>query len=138
MTQITSIYQGDLRTLCTHEGSGETIQTDAPLDNQGKGEFFSPTDLVATALGSCMLTLMGIASKKYGVDLTGSQVTVGKTMSTTPPRRIAALDIVLTLPYTFEPAVQAGLEKAALSCPVHESLHPEIQQNIRFLWGHHA
>lgn len=136
MTKITAVYQGNLRTLCTHEASGQTLQTDAPVDNHGKGEFFSPTDLLATAVGSCILTLMGIAAEqKYKVDITGTQVSIDKTMSSTPPRRVAQLDIQVTVPHSFSPEIQAGIEKAALTCPVHESLHPDIKQNITFNWG---
>lgn len=135
MTIIESRYEGELRTLCTHEGSGETLRTDAPKDNQGKGEYFSPTDLLATALGSCILTLMGIAAQKYQVDIKGAQVRVEKTMSTTPPRRISVLMAAVHVPQTFDAAIQAGIEKAALTCPVHESLHPDIKQHITFSWG---
>jgi putative redox protein len=135
MTQITSRYEGQLRTLCTHEASGQTLRTDAPTDNQGRGEFFSPTDLVATALGSCLLTIMGIAAQKIGVELTGSQARVEKIMTATPPRKIQALHAVITCPHAFEPKVQEQLEKAALGCPVHASLHPDIEQHIEFIWG---
>lgn len=140
MTHITSKYLGDLRTLCTHEGSGQTLQTDAPVDNHGKGEYFSPTDLLATAVGSCMLTLMGIAAKKYSIDLIGSTVSVEKIMTTTPPRRIATLKVDIHVPSLFEANIQTNLEKAAMSCPVHESLHPDIEQIVTFHWGtrHHA
>lgn len=135
MTQITAVYEGGLRTLCTHEASGQTLRTDAPLDNQGKGEYFSPTDLLATALGTCVLTLMGIAANKYKVDIQGTRMRVEKAMSTTPPRRIARLEVIVDIPYTFEPEIQQGIERAALTCPVHESLHPEVEQIIRFNWG---
>lgn len=136
MTHITAQYQGELRTLCTHEGSGEILQTDAPLDNHGKGEYFSPTDLLATALASCMLTIMGLAAdQKYKVDISGARASVEKIMSTTTPRRISVLEVVLHIPYTFSADIQAGLEKAAMSCPVHASLHPDIKQNITFNWG---
>jgi putative redox protein len=135
MTQITSRYEGQLRTLCTHEESGQTLRTDAPKDNQGKGEFFSPTDLVATALGSCLLTIMGIAAQKIGVDLTGTHAQVEKIMTSTPPRKIKALHALITCPHSFEPKVQEQLERAALGCPVHASLHPEIEQRIEFIWG---
>lgn len=135
MTHITSNYLGSLRTLCTHESSGQTLQTDAPVDNHGKGEYFSPTDLVATALGSCLLTIMGIAAEKHQLEITGARASVEKIMSTTPPRRITALKVFLHIPYSFSPEVQAILEKAALSCPVHASLHPDIKQDIIFTWG---
>lgn len=135
MTTIISRYEGQLRTLCTHEGSGETLKTDAPLDNQGKGEFFSPTDLLATALGSCILTLMGIAAQKFNIDITGAEVTVEKNMTKTLPRRIADLTARVHIPYSFESHVQTALEKAGLGCPVHESLHPDIKQIITFTWG---
>lgn len=135
MSTITSYYEGELRTLCTHESSGQTLRTDAPKDNHGKGEYFSPTDLLATALGSCILTLMGIAAQKYQVDITGAHVSVEKIMSSTPPRRINTLTVAVQVPQAFDVAIQAGIEKAALTCPVHESLHPDIKQNIIFTWG---
>jgi putative redox protein len=135
MTQLTSKYLGSLRTLCTHESSGQTLQTDAPVVYQGKGEFFSPTDLVATALGSCMLTIMGMAATKAGVDITGATASVEKIMSTTPPRRIAELKINFTMPHPFSPETQELLEKAAHTCPVYGSLHPEIKKDINFSWG---
>jgi len=135
MTTITSRYEGQLRTLCTHEDSGQTLRTDAPKDNQGQGEFFSPTDLVATALGSCLLTLMGIVAQKIGADMTGTQAKVEKIMTSSLPRKIQALHAIITCPSTFEPRVQEQLEKAALGCPVHASLHPDIEQRIEFIWG---
>lgn len=134
MTTIISRYQGKLRTLCTHEGSGETLKTDAPLDNQGRGEFFSPTDLLATALGSCILTLMGIEAKKSDLDITGAEASVEKVMTKTLPRRIAELIVRVHVPHRFDATVQTAIEKAGLGCPVHESLHPDIKQTITFNW----
>lgn len=135
MTTIISRYEGNLRTLCTHEGSGETLKTDAPLDNQGKGEFFSPTDLLATALGSCILTLMGIAAQKEDVDIKGAEVIIEKTMTKTLPRRISELTARVHVPHNVDATVQSTLEKAGLGCPVHNSLHPDIKQTITFSWG---
>ena len=127
-------YLGDLRTECTHS-SGVSIQTDAPKDNQGKGECFSPTDLLAVSLGSCMLTIMGITARRLKIDLKGTTVEVQKEMATTPPRRVARLIVHFRSPARISIDVQKKLEEAAIHCPVHLSLHPEIKQEIDFVWG---
>jgi putative redox protein len=135
MVEIHSEYEGGLRVRAIHGPSGNTLCTDAPVDNHGRGESFSPTDLVATALGSCILTVMGIYAERHGIDLRGTKARVGKIMSTTPPRRIARLEVTIESPVDpGERHVQA-LELAAHSCPVHQSLHPEIEKPIRFVWA---
>lgn len=134
MTSIKIAYLGELRTECTHE-SGKRLQTDAPKDNQGKGETFSPTDLLAASLGSCMLTIMGIAAMAVDVDIKGTTVEVQKEMSSTAPRRIGRLIVRFRSPARLSDEIQKKLEKAALNCPVHHSLHPEIRQEIDFVWG---
>ena len=129
------IYLGDLRTSATHIQSNSVIETDAPIDNQGKGARFSPTDLVATALSSCMLTIMGIAANTHNIDITNTQCKIEKIMETTP-RRIGKINIEVHFPKnnTYSEKEKMILEKAALTCPVMESLHPECIKNIQFLW----
>jgi putative redox protein len=128
----TARYAGHLRTEATHTASGNLIQTDAPVDNHGRGEAFSPTDLVSTALGSCMMTVMGIVAERHSWDLVGSTFAVQKHMSTEPPRRIAQIDVTFTLPAALAPQERTLLERAAHTCPVGLSLHPEVRQNIVF------
>lgn len=135
MSSITAIYKGDLRTECTHVTSSQKLCTDAPNDNHGKGEYFSPTDLVATALGSCVLTLMGITAQKLDVDIQGAKATIHKTMSHTPPRRIAKISVHVHVPKDFDNQIKELIEAAGLSCPVHESLDPNMIQDITFSWG---
>jgi putative redox protein len=127
-------YLSDLKTRCTHS-SGETIDTDAPKDNQGEGRLFSPTDLIAVGLGSCILTVMAIAARSLGVDLKGTTVEVQKEMSKNAPRRIERIAICVSCPNRFSLQIQKKLEKAAMDCPVHHSLHPDMQQIIEFTWG---
>jgi uncharacterized OsmC-like protein len=126
-------YLGGLRTEAQHLASQETIITDAPKDNQGKGEAFSPTDLVATALASCMITIMGIKARDLGIDLTGTQAEITKIMGT-EPRRISSLQIQLTFNSSFDSKTQTLLERAALTCPVAHSLHPDLRQEVLFIW----
>lgn len=126
-------YLGGLRTEAQHLASQEIIITDAPKDNQGKGEAFSPTDLVATALASCMITIMGIKARDLGIDLTGTQAEITKIMGI-EPRRISTLQIQLTFNSSFDSKTQTLLERAALTCPVAHSLHPDIRQEVLFIW----
>src|SRR5678815_1229267 len=128
--QIELVYQGELRCAATHGPSQKQLFTDAPADNHGKGESFSPTDLVATALGTCMLTIMGIFAKRHGIDLRGTSVTVVKEMTTTAPRRIASLKSEVRLPLSGTHPHREGLEQAALTCPVHQSLRPDIEKPV--------
>lgn len=134
MVKITAVYAGDLHTTATHGPSGATLETDAPVDNQGRGESFSPTDLVATALGTCVLTTMGILAKRLGVDLKGARVEVGKEMTATAPRKIARLAVDLWMPIAKAEDPQGQLERAAHACPVHRSLHPEVDAPITIHW----
>lgn len=126
-------YLGELRTSCVHIQSGTEILTDAPTDNHGKGEAFSPTDLLATALGSCMISIMAIKSKDLNVDLLGSTVEVTKIMQA-EPRRIGAIEIILNMVITPDEKTKIILERAAMNCPVLLSLHPEIDKRISFNW----
>ncbi len=135
MVQINIAYQGQLRCHATHAPSGTTLVTDAPVDNHGKGESFSPTDLVATALGACMLTIMGIVAQRHSLDLSGTTVTVQKEMTLAPPRRISKLTVRIAVPLNLSPDDRTRLENAAHTCPVHRSLHPDIQTPIEFVYG---
>ncbi len=135
MVDINIVYQGELRSEATHGPSGTILTTDAPKDNHGKGESFSPTDLVATALGSCMLTVMGIAARTLQVDLTGTKVHVKKEMAAKPVRRIDTLTVTINVPTTLDDKKREQLTKAALNCPVYHSLHPDIKTPIEFIWA---
>ena len=135
MTQVEIEYEGELRTRCLHVESGEIIFTDAPKDNQGEGKFFSPTDLVGVALGSCVLTIMGIFAKRQGIELKGTKVRVTKEMQNKPSRRIGKITMHFTSPHKFDSDVQTRLEKIAHECPVHHSLHPDVVQEFTFEWG---
>lgn len=134
MATVETIYLGDLRTEATHLQSGTKIMTDAPVDNHGKGEAFSPTDLVATALGSCMMTLMGIAAQTQGIELKGTKLSITKIMNASP-RRIGEIVIDVYFPSDYEPKLRTILERAAETCPVAHSLHPDCKQTIRFYYG---
>lgn len=134
MTKMKVVYQGDLHTECTHE-SGAKIATDAPKDNMGKGEAFSPTDLFAVSLGSCMLTIMGVAANKLGIDLKGATAEVEKEMASIPHRRVGKIIVRIRSSLSPNQLEREKLEKAAMSCPVHHSLHPEIKLEIDFVWG---
>lgn len=135
-------YTGDLRTECTHVQSGTRIHTDAPTDNQGRGEAFSPTDLVANALGTCILTTMAIFARRDGIELKGSSMDVTKVMSAEPPRRITAIQVDLTLraenadgPFMPDDETRARLERIAHTCPVAISLHPDLRQEVTIRWA---
>ena len=132
---ITVEYEGDLRNRATHGPSGNQIITDAPTDNHGKGEAFSPTDLVATALATCMATVMSIKARQKGYDLTGIKVNVEKHMSEDSPRRIVALPIRMEIPLPADHPDRKILEATALACPVHHSVHPDIDKPITFIWN---
>jgi uncharacterized OsmC-like protein len=126
-------YVGDLRTVCIHLQSGTQILTDAPTDNHGKGEAFSPTDLVATALGSCMVSIMGIKSKDLNVDLKDSTVSITKIMQA-EPRKIAKIEVILNMAIETSEKNKTILERAAMTCPVLLSLHPDIEKDVVFNW----
>ena|SRR5687768_3936950 len=135
MTQVTVRYLGDLHCEATHGPSKATLITDAPVDNQGKGEAFSPTDLVGTALGTCIVTIMGIMARRHNWDLSGTTATVTKEMATAPLRRIARLAVDIHVPHDLPPDVRQRLEAGAHTCPVHQSLHPDIDAPLRFSYG---
>ena len=134
MSKANLIYKNNLRTEAEHIASGEKINTDAPIDNNGKGDAFSPTDLVATALGSCMITIMAIAAEKHGIDISGTNASVKKEMSSNP-RRISEIAIDINMAKNIEKKDRKRLEKAALSCPVHKSLHPDLKKKIQFFYS---
>ena len=135
MVSIQLEYEGDLHCGAVHGPSGAKISTDAPKDNQGRGESFSPTDLVATALGTCMLTIMGILARTLEIDIEGATATVEKEMSSTAPRRIQSLTVRIHVPQPLSFEDQQKLECAAHACPVCKSLHPDIRTPIEFTWG---
>ena len=134
MVTITMHYEGDLHCVATHAPSGTMLSTDAPVDNQGRGESFSPTDLVATALGTCILTTMGLMAQRHGIDMRGATAAVEKDMSAAP-RRIASLAVTIHMPSALAAADQMKLENAAHTCPVHKSMHPDVAMPIVFTWG---
>jgi putative redox protein len=135
MIEIDIAYEGQLSCSAVHVPSASRITTDAPKDNHGLGRTFSPTDLLATALGTCMMTILGISAAKHHLDLTGAKVKVTKEMSATPPRKVAKLGVYFTLPATVPPELRPALEAAARACPVHHSLHPDVQTPITFTYA---
>ena len=134
MSKANIVYQNNLSTEAEHIASGEKIITDAPVDNNGKGEAFSPTDLVATALGSCMITIMAISANKYDIDMSGTNASVKKIMGS-DPRRISEISIDINMNKNIEEKDRKRLERAALACPVHKSLHPDLEKKIRFIYS---
>ena len=134
MVEVSVKYTGDLHCEATHGPSHSLIATDAPADNKGKGAAFSPTDLVATALGTCISTTVGIKAEELGLDLRGMKVTVRKYMSKDAPRRIVALPSEVHIPLPADSPHRAVLEQTALNCPVHKSLPSEIDRPTRFFW----
>ena len=135
MTKILITYKGNLRNEVTHLQSGTTIHTDAPLDNHGKGESFSPTDLFASSLGCCMLTIMGISAQSHGFNIDGTKIETEKIMGT-DPRRIVEIKIDVHFPQgsNFTPQQKRLIEAAAKTCPVANSLHPDLKKTINFNW----
>jgi putative redox protein len=134
--EINITYEGALQCAATHGPSRQTLTTDAPVDNGGKGAAFSPTDLVATALGTCMATILGLVARRNNLDIDGLQVQVVKEMTASPVRRIGALKTRLVFPpgKTLSAADRAKLEAAAKACPVKQSLHPDLQTPIEFVY----
>ena len=126
-------YEGGLRTKARHIQSGNSIVTDAPVDNQGKGEAFSPTDLVATALASCMLTIMGIVAERNSIELKGTTAEVEKIMGTMP-RKISKIKIKILFNKNFDKRTKRKLESAALACPVSNSLNKNLEESIKFIY----
>jgi len=131
----TVVYNGELRTTCTHLRSGNSFETDAPVDNNGKGERFSPTDLMATSLGICMITVMGIKARTMGFDLTGVKIDVLKIMKS-DPRRVGSIELTFHIPDSLlnaDEKTKTILKNTGLTCPVALSIHPDIDQKVD--WG---
>jgi putative redox protein len=134
MVQITIGYSGELHCTASHGPSGNQLETDAPVDHQGRGESFSPTDLLATALGTCMLTIMGIVADKHGWSITGSEATVTKHMVTSPLRRVGKLEVAMRVEGGHDEVQQAALVKAAMGCPVARSISQEVEVELDIIW----
>jgi putative redox protein len=134
MVTITGEYQGDLHCSAVHGPSGTALATDAPKDNQGRGESFSPTDLVATAFATCIATTMAIVGRKHGVEIGNVRYEVTKEMTTEGPRKIARLRAKLWMPTASKAVPEGVLEKAANSCPVHKSLAADVEKVIELIW----
>jgi putative redox protein len=134
MVKIEIEYTGGLRSEAVHAQSGTRLETDAPLDNGGKGESFSPTDLVATALGTCMTTTMDIYAKRNGFSIGGAKAIVLKHMASEPVRRIGKLEVVIEVPLPANHPQRATLEKVAVNCPVQKSLSPDLEIPVSFRW----
>ena len=134
MVKISIDYTGELHCSAKHGPSGAHVETDAPVDNNGKGESFSPTDLVATAFGTCMATLMGIVAQRHKIELKGMKIEVEKEMSTDSPRRISKLTTRFSIPLPRSTDKRELIEQAALTCPVYQSIHPDIKKVVEFNW----
>ena len=134
MVRMTSVYQGKKHCTLEHEPSQSVIETDAPKDNQGLGERFSPTDLVGAALVSCILTTMALVAERDGLNIEGAQGSVVKEMNTSP-RRIKSLSVAITMPAALTLSQRQKLENAAKHCPVHASLHPDVEAPITFVYA---
>ena len=134
----TVVYNGELRTVCTHLRSGNNFETDAPVDNNGRGERFSPTDLMSTSLATCMITVMGIKARSMGFDLTGIKIEVLKIMRS-DPRRVGSIELTFHIPDSLrdiDEKTKTILKNTGLSCPVALSLHPDIEQKVDWgAWG---
>lgn len=134
MATIETRYLGDLRTEITHVQSGNKVITDAPTDNRGRGEYISPTDMLAASLGSCMLTIMGISAAGHNFSIEGTTISITKVMAS-EPRRVGEIILEFRLPHTYTDSQKRILEAAAKSCPVEHSLHPDIKRTISFVYG---
>lgn len=134
MVEIKLAYEGELHCSAVHTPSGNTLVTDAPVDNNGRGQAFSPTDLVATALASCVATVIGIVSERKGIAVEGMTVVVRKFMSEDPPRRISRLELDIVMPLPESHPDRQILENAARSCPVYHSIHPDIDVVMHWDW----
>jgi putative redox protein len=132
MVTVRVTYDGDLRCTAEHGPSGQQIRTDAPVDNEGRGEAFSPTDLVGTAMATCVLTILGILARREGISLEGATAVVEKSMIADPRRRIAALPMRVTIPGRLSDREKEKLERAAATCPVHQSLDARVEAPIVF------
>lgn len=135
MVKIQVTYEGDLHTIATHLPSGQTLHTDAPLEDEEKAMNFSPTDLFATSLATCIATVMGIYAERKNIDLRGMQVFVQKKMTNTPYRRIAKLEVILKMPENIPETEKKPLEKVAKNCPVYRSMHADIEHSLEFQWN---
>lgn len=135
MVEMTLVYEGGLHSRAMHGPSGAAIETDAPVDNQGKGEAFSPTDLLTTSLASCMLTTMAIVGEREGWQLAGARARVEKHMELEPRRRVGRIVVELDLPDGLPAAARARLEEVARGCPVAASIHPETKVDLTLRWG---
>ena len=136
MATVSGMYLGNLQVEARHEASGTTMTSDAPVDNGGQGRSFSPTDMCAMSLGMCALTIMGLFAQNHGLSIDGATFEVTKTMSDKPPRRIAKIEVVFTMPdNNFTDKDKTSIERAAKTCPVHLSLHPDVEQVITFKWA---
>lgn len=134
MSTISATYLGNLRVESVHNQSGAKIVTDAPSDNHGQGQAFSPTDLCAAALGACAMTIIGLYAQNHGLDVTGAKMEITKTMSANP-RRIGRLEVIFHMPdRPYTEKQKASIERAAHTCPVHLSLHPDMEQVFTFHW----
>jgi putative redox protein len=133
MTIISSVYEGQLRCHSSHGPSGSQLETDAPNDNQGRGERFSPTDLVATAMSTCILTIMGIVAERHGWDLSGCSARVEKVMTQDAPRKIAQLEVWIELPSRLDDKARKILQKAGENCPVKLSLEGSVPMRLHWL-----
>lgn len=134
MTTLKTIHKGNLRTEITHVQSGNTVTTDAPTDNHGKGEFISPTDMVAGALGSCMLTIMDMAAQRMGLNIEGTRLEIRKVMGN-DPRRISEIHIDFHFPFPADDRTRKIIERAGDTCPVAKSLHPDTKQVFNYYYG---
>lgn len=134
MVRISIDYEGQLHCRAVHGPSGAAMQTDAPVDNQGRGESFSPTDLVGTALGTCILTTMGITARRENIPMEGSTVTVDKDMTKEGPRRISRLTVHVNMSVPLSADPKGVLQRAGHACPVQRSLHPDVELDIQFHW----
>jgi len=135
MVEILIDYEDGLTCHATHVPSGAKITTDAPMDNHGRGASFSPTDLAAAALGSCMATIMGIGAERKGISLQGMKISVRKIMSSEGSRRIGRLEVDIDVPLPPDHPQRDFLINSAIACPVHHSLHPEIDCDIQWTWS---
>ena len=135
MVRIQVDYEGQLRCRATHGPSGRTLHTDAPVDNHGKGESFSPTDLLTTSLGTCMLTIMGIVAERHGWDLSGASVRLQKVMESEPVRRVARIEVDVHVPGELDERARKTLERAAHACPVAATLGERVETPTRFHWA---
>jgi uncharacterized OsmC-like protein len=135
MIKIEIEHPGNLHSEAVHTQSGTRLTTDAPLDNGGQGESFSPTDLLATALGTCMTTTMDLYAKRNGFNIDGTKAVVVKHMTSHPVRRVGKLEVLITIPLPADHPQRATLEKVALNCPVQKSLNPEMEMPVTFSWG---